>query len=71
MGKKDLKRAASKHSQNLADMFKRKKLSTSDMSTISTTSENLAITNPVTSDVLRQWQLLSVQFYPKSRMLRI
>ena len=32
-------------------MFKRKKLSTSDISTISTTSENVAITNPVTSDV--------------------
>ena len=51
MGKNDLKRAASKHSQNLADMFKRKKLSTSDISTTSTTSENLVITNPVTSDV--------------------
>lgn len=51
MGKNDLKRAASKHSQNLADMFKRKKLSTSDIPTTSTTSENLAITNPVTSDV--------------------
>ena len=51
MGKNDLKRAASKHLQNLADMFKRKKLSTSDISTIPTTSENLAITNPVTSDV--------------------
>ena len=51
MGKNDLKRAASKDSQNLADMFKRKKLSTSDISTISTTSENLAITNPVISDV--------------------
>ena len=51
MGKNDLKRAASKHSQNLADMFKRKKLSISDISTISTTSENLAITNLVTSDV--------------------
>ena len=32
-------------------MFKRKKLSTSEISTISTTSENLAITNLVTSDV--------------------
>ena len=51
MGKNHLKRGASKHSQNLADMFKRKKLSTSDISTISTTSENLAITNPITSDV--------------------
>ena len=51
MGKNDLKRATSKHLQNLADMFKRKKLSTSDISTVSTTSENLAITNPVTSDV--------------------
>ena len=51
MGKNDLKRAASNDSQNLADMFKRKKLSTSDISTISTTSENLAITNPVISDV--------------------
>ena len=51
MGKNDLKRAASKHSQNLADMLKRQKLSISGISTISTTSENLAITNPVTSDV--------------------
>ena len=52
MGKNDLKRAASKHSQNLADMFKRKKLSTSDISVTSdVTSSMPAAVSPVLSEI--------------------